>query len=51
MNRPRASVTRIRAAVHGRIRFTWRRATAAVIDWTLCLLAYLIVSIPLGWDR
>jgi uncharacterized RDD family membrane protein YckC len=26
----------------------WRRATAAAIDWTLCLVAYLVVSIPLG---
>ena len=26
----------------------WRRATAAAVDWTICLVAYLIVSIPLG---
>jgi uncharacterized RDD family membrane protein YckC len=26
----------------------WRRATAAGIDWMLCLVAYLVVSIPLG---
>jgi hypothetical protein len=26
----------------------WRRATAAVIDWTLCLVAFLLISIPLG---
>ena len=26
----------------------WRRATAAAIDWTLCVVAYLVVSIPLG---
>jgi hypothetical protein len=26
----------------------WRRATAAAIDWGLCLVAYLVVSIPLG---
>ena len=25
-----------------------RRATAAAIDWTICLVAYLIASIPLG---
>jgi len=25
-----------------------RRGTAAAIDWTVCLVAYLIVSIPLG---
>jgi uncharacterized RDD family membrane protein YckC len=26
----------------------WRRAIAASIDWTLCYLAFLFVSIPLG---
>jgi RDD family len=26
----------------------WRRATAAAIDWTLCLVAFLVISIPLG---
>jgi RDD family len=26
----------------------WRRASAAAIDWTVCLVAYVIVSIPLG---
>jgi len=26
----------------------WRRATAAAIDWTICLVGYLIASIPLG---
>jgi len=26
----------------------WRRATAAAIDWTICLVAYLVLSIPLG---
>lgn len=26
----------------------WRRTTAAAIDWGLCLVAYLLVSIPLG---
>ncbi len=26
----------------------WRRATAAAVDWTICLVAYLIASIPLG---
>jgi hypothetical protein len=26
----------------------WRRATAAAIDWGLCLVAYLVASIPLG---
>jgi uncharacterized RDD family membrane protein YckC len=26
----------------------WRRATAAAIDWTICMVAYLIASIPLG---
>jgi hypothetical protein len=26
----------------------WRRATAAAIDWTICLVAYVIASIPLG---
>lgn len=26
----------------------WRRTAAAAIDWTLCLTAFLIVSIPLG---
>jgi hypothetical protein len=25
-----------------------RRAAAAAIDWTICVVAYLIVSIPLG---
>ncbi len=25
-----------------------RRATAAAVDWTICLVAYLIASIPLG---
>jgi uncharacterized RDD family membrane protein YckC len=26
----------------------WRRAAAASIDWTLCYVAFLLVSIPLG---
>jgi uncharacterized RDD family membrane protein YckC len=26
----------------------WRRAAAAAIDWTLCYLLFLLVSIPLG---
>jgi uncharacterized RDD family membrane protein YckC len=26
----------------------WRRASAGAIDWGLCLVAYLVVSIPLG---
>jgi hypothetical protein len=26
----------------------WRRGTAAAIDWTICLVGYLIASIPLG---
>jgi uncharacterized RDD family membrane protein YckC len=26
----------------------WRRAAAAAIDWTLCFVAFLLVSIPLG---
>jgi hypothetical protein len=27
---------------------SWRRVGAAAIDWTICLVAYLVVSIPLG---
>lgn len=26
----------------------WRRASAAAIDWALCVVAYLVLSIPLG---
>jgi uncharacterized RDD family membrane protein YckC len=26
----------------------WRRAAAAAVDWTLCYLIFLLVSIPLG---
>jgi uncharacterized RDD family membrane protein YckC len=26
----------------------WRRGAAAAIDWTLCFVAFLLVSIPLG---
>jgi uncharacterized RDD family membrane protein YckC len=26
----------------------WRRIGAAAIDWTICVVAYLVVSIPLG---
>lgn len=46
MNRPRYADPKQRyTAAFGS---PWRRATAAAIDWTLCLVAYLVVSIPLG---
>jgi hypothetical protein len=31
-----------------RLATPWRRAAAAAIDWGLCFVAYLLVSIPLG---